>query len=146
MTKEQVIELVRKATNAFERIEELPQLVIAAINGNVFAGGRGTRAGVRCPRCRAACEASACRKPNGVGSRAGGPLRLARLVGRANALDLICTGKEIDGTQMASIGFARARRARTQDFDSSVQQYILDIAGNGPLAIRGAKQIMKVDE
>src|SRR4051794_13534682 len=39
MTKEQVIELVRKATDAFERIEELPQLVIAAINGNVFAGG-----------------------------------------------------------------------------------------------------------
>src|SRR3954451_8113000 len=35
MSKEQVIDLVRKATDAFEAIEELPQLVVAAINGNL---------------------------------------------------------------------------------------------------------------
>jgi enoyl-CoA hydratase/carnithine racemase len=145
MTKEQVIELVRKATDAFEVIESLPQLVIAAINGNVFAGG--VELALACDLRIVAQHAVLCMPEAKWGGfpGAGGPLRLARLVGRSHALDLICTGREIESSRMASIGFAQ-HVVPTQEFEASVQQYIREIAGNGPLAVRGAKQIMKVDE
>jgi enoyl-CoA hydratase/carnithine racemase len=145
MTKEQVIELVRKATDAFEAIEALPQLVICAINGDVFAGG--VELALACDIRLAAQPARLCMPEAKWGGfpGAGGPLRLARLVGRAHALDLICTGKEIDTAEMIRIGFAQHVFSE-QDFASVVQGYIREIGANGPLAIRGAKQIMKVDE
>src|SRR5437879_7755611 len=39
---------------------------------------------------------------------AGGPVRLPRIVGRARALELICTGREIDAAEMERLGLVLA--------------------------------------
>jgi enoyl-CoA hydratase len=145
MTKEQVIDLVHSATNAFEVVEALPQIVIAAINGNVFAGG--VELALACDIRIVAQHARLCMPEAKWGGfpGAGGPLRMGRLTGRANALDVICTAREIGASEMAAIGFAQ-RAVPKQEFASVVQQYIREVGGNGPLAIRGAKEIMKIDE
>lgn len=145
MSKEAVIDLVMLAVEAFDAIEALPQIVIAGLNGIVRAGG--VELALACDIRVAVEHARMCMPEARWGGfpGAGGPLRLARLVGRPRALELICTGREIDAREMEKIGFAQDVVAAS-DFDRALSEFTTRIASSGPLAIRGAKKIMKVDE
>jgi enoyl-CoA hydratase len=74
---------------------------------------------------------------------AGGPVRLPAIVGRARALELICTGREIDAAEMERLGLALSvcpgERLLAEARDLAVR-----IAASGPIATRGAKRIMNV--
>jgi enoyl-CoA hydratase/carnithine racemase len=145
MSKEAVIDLVMLAVAAFDAIEALPQIVIAGLNGIVRAGG--VELALACDIRIAVEHARMCMPEARWGGfpGAGGPLRLARLVGRPRALELICTGREIDVREMEKIGFAQDV-VTASEFDRALSEFTTRIATSGPLAIRGAKKIMKVDE
>lgn len=145
MSKQEVIDLVIEAASAFDAIEMLPQIVIAGLNGEVRAGG--VELALACD-IRIAADHVRMSLPEakwGGFPGAGGPLRLSRLVGRARALELICTGRQIDVQEMEAIGFTQRTVAGT-GFDQALREFVSTIAGSGPLAVRGAKKIMKVDE
>jgi enoyl-CoA hydratase/carnithine racemase len=72
---------------------------------------------------------------------AGAPIRLPQVVGKARALELICTAKEICSTQMAQLGLIQAVYPQ-QSFIQEVAKVAQIIADNGPLATQGAKRIM----
>lgn len=63
-------------------------------------------------------------------------------VGHGRALELICTGREVDATEMDCIGLVQARhpRALVKDAGHAMAQ---TIGINGPLATRGAKRILR---
>ena len=145
MSKQEVIDLVVAAATAFDAIEMLPQVVIAGINGVVRAGG--VELALACD-IRIAADHVHMMLPEakwGGFPGAGGPLRLSRLVGRARALELICSGRQVDSHEMDKIGFVQKVVARP-DFDRALHEFVAMIAGSGPLAVRGAKKIMKVAE
>jgi len=145
MSKEAVIDLVMEAAAAFDAIEALPQIVVAGLNGSLRAGG--VELALACD-IRIAVDHARLSLPEakwGGFPGAGGPLRLSRLVGRARALELICTGREIDAREMDRIGFAQHLFAAST-FDQALRDFVSLIAASGPLAVRGAKKIMKVDE
>lgn len=146
MSKEAVIELVIKAASAFDAIEALPQIVVAGLNGSLRAGG--VELALACDM-RIVAEHARLSLPEakwGGFPGAGGPLRLSRLIGRPRALELICTGREIDAREMDKIGFAQHVVAAA-GFDLALWEFAASlITARGPLAVRGAKKIMKVDE
>jgi enoyl-CoA hydratase/carnithine racemase len=67
---------------------------------------------------------------------------LASLVGRGRALELIGTGREISAKEMERLGLVQAVYATNQLGDSA-GALAARIAEAGPLAIRGAKRIMR---
>jgi enoyl-CoA hydratase/carnithine racemase len=72
---------------------------------------------------------------------AGAPYRLASIVGRARALELICTSRTVDAPEMERIGLVQNVYAS----DRMMQEagaLAARIAAAGPLATRGAKRIM----
>ena len=145
MTKQAVIDLVMEAAAAFDAIEALPQIVVAGLNGKLRAGG--VELALACD-IRIAVDHAHLSLPEakwGGFPGAGGPLRLSRLIGRPRALELICTGREIDSGEMEKIGFVQNVVAAPA-FDQALWEFALIIAASGPLAVRGAKEIMKVDE
>lgn len=146
MSKEAVIELVVQAAAAFDAIDALPQVVVAGLNGSLRAGG--VELALACD-IRIVADHAYLSLPEarwGGFPGAGGPLRLSRLIGRPRALELICTGREIDAHDMDKIGFAQ-RVVPTSDFDQELRAFAASlITARGPLAIRGAKKIMKIDE
>lgn len=145
MSKEAVVSLVVEAAAAFDAFEAVPQIVIAGLNGDVRAGG--VELALACD-IRIAAEHVRFSMPEakwGGFPGAGGPLRLSRLVGRPRALELICTGREIDAREMEKIGFAQNVVAAS-DLDCALAGFASQVAASGPLAVRGAKRIMKVDE
>lgn len=67
--------------------------------------------------------------------------RLPLAVGRARALELICTGRIIDASEMERLGLVQAVVDGTQ-LATATRDMAETIASSGPLAIRGAKRIM----
>lgn len=140
-TKEQIIGLVRMANRTFDAIEALPQIVIAAINGKVLAGA--VELCLACDLRYAAAHATLCMPEAQWGGfpGGGGPVRLPQIVGRARALELICTAREIDANAMQEYGLVQAVYPATS-MREAVATTAARIAANGPLATRGAKRIV----
>lgn len=140
-SKEQIVDLVVLANRTFDAIEALPQIVIAAINGKVLAGA--VELCLACDLRYAAEHATLCMPEAAWGGfpGAGGPVRLPMMVGRARALDLICTAREVSAQEMHEYGIVQAVYASTS-FREAVAATARRIAQNGPLATRGAKRIV----
>jgi enoyl-CoA hydratase/carnithine racemase len=66
---------------------------------------------------------------------------LPNLVGKARALELICTAREIDSAEMNRLGLIQGLYPQAS-FRDEVAKIAQTIANNGPLATRGAKRIM----
>lgn len=94
----------RYAQGIFRDLERLPKPVIAAVNG--FALGGGCELAMAC-HVRIAAEGAKFGQPEvklGLCAGYGGTQRLARLVGRGRALQLLLTGETIDAPEALRIG------------------------------------------
>jgi len=140
-TKEQVLELVRVANRVYDAIEALPQIVIAALNGVARAGA--AELSLACDIRLAASHATIAWPEALWGGfpGAGAPVRLPGLVGRARALELICTGREVNAAEMERLGLVLAVHP-AERLMTEARALAERIAASGPLATRGAKRIV----
>jgi len=142
-TKDEIIGLVRRANRLYDAIEALPQIVIAALNGEARAGAAEL---VLACDIRLAAGHAVFRLPEALWGGfpgAGGPVRLPRIVGRARALELICTGRPVASDEMERIGLVSAVYPAGRLADEA-HALAARIAASGPLATRGAKRIANV--
>jgi len=66
---------------------------------------------------------------------------LPMLVGRARALEIICTGRELDAAELQRLGLVLAVYP-TDRLMAEARALAARIAASGPLATRGAKRII----
>src|SRR3989442_14626281 len=138
--KEQILDLVRIANRLYDAIEALPQIVIAAFNGAARAGA--AELALACDMRLAAAHATF-RLPEALWGGfpgAGGPVRLPAIVGRARALELICTGREIDAGEMERLGLGLAVHPR-EPLLPEAPALAARLGPHRPIATRGAKRI-----
>ena len=142
MAKDDVLKLIRLANETFDAIEALPQIVIAGLNGYVRAGAvelilacdiriAGDHVRLSCPEAKW-----------GGFPGAGAPVRLPGIIGAGRALELLCTCREIDATEMEQIGLIE-RLVTKEDVHAEINRLACAIADNGPLATRGTKRIVR---
>ena len=120
-------------------IEKFPKPVIAAVNG--FALGGGCELAMACD-IRIAAENARFGQPEvnlGVIPGFGGTLRLARLVGKGRAKELIFTGDMIDAQEAYRIGLAN-KVATAEELLTKARSMATKIASKGPVAVRFAKE------
>lgn len=143
LTKEQILGIVRLGNTVFDRIEALPQVTIAALNGTTRAGA--AELSLACDIRIAAAHATFALPEAKWGGfpGAGAPVRLPGVVGRARALEMICTGRELAAEEMERIGLTLATHAADRLMPAA-RELAERIAACGPLAIRGAKRIVNV--
>ena len=127
------------AREAFGRLENMPQVTIAAVNG--FALGGGCEISMACD-IRVASENAKFGQPEcglGILPGFGGTQRLARLVGKGRAKELIFTCDMITAEEAYRIGLANHVVPQEELID-----YCKAMAGrimkNGPFAVALAKQ------
>lgn len=140
MDKQEIVDFVLRGARLRDSLELLPQIVIAALNGK--ARGNGVELALACDM-RFASERATISFPEadmGGIPGGGGPARLPSVVGRARALELLCTGREVGAEEMVRIGFALAAYPHARLMDE-VMAFARRIAEKGPIAIRGAKRI-----
>jgi len=125
----------------FNRIEECPVPVIAAIVG--FALGGGCELAIACD-IRVCGESAKLGQPEvrlGIIPAAGGTYRLPRLVGLGIARELVYTGRMVDAAEALRIGLANAV-VPDAEVVARAMAIANEIAQNGRLAVRGAKQAL----
>jgi enoyl-CoA hydratase len=140
-TKAQILELVRTANRTYDALEALPQIVIAALNGAARAGA--AELSLACDIRLAAAHATFALPEALWGGfpGAGGPVRLPMLVGRARALEIMCTGREVDAAELLRLGLVLAVHP-AERLLAEARALATRIGASGPLATRGAKRIV----
>ncbi|HXG59054.1 MAG TPA: enoyl-CoA hydratase-related protein [Thermoanaerobaculia bacterium] len=119
------------------RIERFPKPVIAAING--FALGGGCELALAC-HIRIASEKAQIGLPEvtlGIIPGYGGTQRMARLVGKAKALELICTGDRISAAEAERIGLVNKVVPHDQ-LMAAAEEMARRIMSRGPVAVRAS--------
>jgi enoyl-CoA hydratase len=117
----------------YARIEAMDKPVIAAIDG--WAMGGGLELAMAC-HIRVASTASRMGQPEvklGIVPGWGGTQRLARLVGRGRALEMLLTGDPIDAEQALRIGLVEHLTA-PGEAAAKAQEIAAKILKNGPVA------------
>ena len=124
----------RHGQAVFRRIETSPKPVVAAING--FALGGGCELAMAC-HVRIASESAKFGQPEvklGITPGFGGTQRLARLVGRGRAMQLLLTGEQIGAAEALRIGLVNAVAAPAELLDAA-RKMVGQMIANAPLAI-----------
>lgn len=118
----------------FRMFEASSKPVIAAVNG--FALGGGCELALAC-HIRIASEQAKFGQPEvklGICPGYGGTQRLARIVGRGRALELLLTGETIDAAEAFRIGLVN-RVVAADSLMNAAAELLRQILANGPLAV-----------
>jgi enoyl-CoA hydratase len=130
-------ETSERGQRVFRAIERFPKPVIAAING--FALGGGCELALAC-HIRIASEKAQLGLPEvtlGIIPGYGGTQRMARLLGKGKALELILTGDRVDAAEAERIGLVN-KVVPADQLMSTAEELARTIAKRGPLAVRAA--------
>ncbi len=131
-------EVSRVGREVFARIERLSKPTIAAINGHIV--GDGLNLALACD-LRIASETATIRLPEvAYGFIPGWGLihRLVTLVGRANAYELLLTGRQVDATRARAIGLINEVVWSDRLMDEVLGR-AQKMAGFSPAALRAVK-------
>jgi enoyl-CoA hydratase len=104
LSAEDAPEFARFGQTLMQKIDELPQLVIAAINGHCFGGALDLA--VACDARIASPNAKFAHPGTGLGiiTGWGGTQRLPRLIGHANSFEMFFTASPINAERALNIG------------------------------------------
>jgi enoyl-CoA hydratase len=130
-------EVSQKGQDVFLQIERFPKPVIAAING--FALGGGCELALAC-HIRIASEKAQLGLPEvtlGIIPGYGGTQRMARLVGKAKAFELVCSGDRIGAAEAEKIGLVN-KVVPAEQLGAAAEELARKIASRGPAAVRAA--------
>ena len=122
----------------YDEIEDYEKPTIAAVNG--LALGGGCELAMACD-IRIASENARFGQPEvnlSIIPGAGGTQRLARLVGKGKATEMILTGEIIDAEEAQRVGLV-TRVISSDELVDAVRETARSIMSKGPLAIRLAK-------
>ena len=128
------IEVSRAGQDAFRFIETMRKPVVAALNG--FALGGGLELALAC-HMRLASENAKLGLPEvklGIIPGYGGTVRLARLVGRGRALEMILTGEMVDAAEAFRIGLVNHVVPQAELLNAA-ESLVGKIVANGPVAV-----------
>ena len=128
--------------DVFTRLEQLPVVTIAAVNG--YALGGGCELALACD-LRICAEDARLGQPEimlGVIPGAGGTQRLPRLVGSGRAKELIYTGRFVEPAEALSIGLVNEVVASTDVYGRAVERAEAFAAGP-TVALMAAKQAIQ---
>jgi enoyl-CoA hydratase len=132
---------VRWGQEVLRRLERLPQVSIAAVNGYAFGGG--LELALACD-LRVAADTAQLGVPEvrvGLIPGWGGTQRLLRLVGPSRARDLVFTGRAVPAEEALRLGLV-SRVVAASQLLAACQALAREISGGSPTAVRAAKRAL----
>lgn len=140
MSKEQVPVFVSQLRSTFSALSKLPMPTIAAVDGAALGGGLEL---ALCCDMRVAGGKAVLGLPEtklAIIPGAGGTQRLPRLIGSSKSMDLIYTGRRLNSQEALQLGLVNRQTTVDGGAYEVAMQLAEEIAENGPIALRMAKQ------
>jgi methylglutaconyl-CoA hydratase len=143
MKEDEVRSTVKLIGDTITAVENLPQPVIAALNGSAFGGG--LELALACDIRIAAdhTKLGLTETSLGIIPGAGGTQRLPRLIGIAKAKELILTARKVDAYEADRLGLI-SRICDSQRLMDEAISIATEIARNAPLALVAAKKAINL--
>ena len=123
------------------RIEQIPQPVIAAVNGFALGGGCELALGCDIRHCSENAMFAQPEVQLGIPPGWGGSQRLARVVGPGYAAEMIYTGNRVEAQEALRIGLVNAVHPQAELMDG-VRSIAAAIAEASPQAVRASKRLI----
>jgi enoyl-CoA hydratase len=130
-------EMAMRGQHVYELVEHLGKPTIAAVNG--FALGGGCELAMACT-FRLAADTARLGLPEinlGIIPGYAGTQRLARLVGRDRAMDLVLSGRHVSAADALAMGLV-TRVVPAASLMDEARAWAAELAGKAPLAVRYA--------
>lgn len=128
--------------DVYHALENQTKPILAAVNGYALGGGLEL---ALCCDIRIASETASLGLPEvslGIMPGAGGTQRLSRIVGMAQALDLVLTGERIDARAALAIGLV-TRVVPPGKLMKTARELAENICRKAPLGVRFAKEAVR---
>jgi enoyl-CoA hydratase len=137
---------IKKMQRAFSAIAECSKPVIAAVHG--YCIGAGIDLITACDIRLAAADAvfSVRETKLAMVADVGTMQRLPRIVDPGRAAELVFTGKDFDAAEASAMGLVSHVYADRKELLRNAAEMARDIAANSPLAVQGAKAILRSNE
>jgi enoyl-CoA hydratase len=131
-----------ECNRAFRNLETLPVPTVAALNGYTLGGG--LELALACDLRIASKKARLAFPETGLGITpgSGGTQRLSRLAGPAVAMEMIFTGRMINGEEALNMGIV-SDTAEPEELMNVVNAFCDKICQKAPIAIRAAKRAIR---
>jgi methylglutaconyl-CoA hydratase len=140
-TREENLRDARTAAAMFAAIDTLPMPVIAQIHGAALGGGAGLAAVADIVVAADDATFGFTEVKLGLIPAMIAPYVLAK-IGQSAARELFITGRRFNAAHAKDIGLVHAT-APAADLIDRVNKYLIDIAANGPEAMRAAKALLR---
>jgi len=138
-TEQQTRDYVLRIGDTFTAVAALPQPTIAVLNGVAFGGGLELALACDLRVASSAAKLGLTETSLAIIPGAGGTQRLPRVVGMAKAKELILAARRLPAEEALRIGLVNAVAA-PGELRACALELAGAIAGNGPLAVRAAKE------
>jgi enoyl-CoA hydratase len=121
--------------------ETMPQIVIAAINGQAWGGGLELSLACTLRIAGPAASLGLCEVGLGLIPGGGGTQRLPRLIGAGRAAEMVLTSRPVDAEEAQRIGLVQTVLPDSPFIDA-VLEWVAPLAANPPQALRAAKKAL----
>lgn len=138
---EETIAMSEHAHGLFDKFDNLPKPIIAAVNG--FAMGGGTELAIACD-LRVASKKAVFALPEvglGVAPCYGGTQRLPRLIGAGHAKDMLFTGRKVKADEALAMGLVD-RVVEPEELMDAATELMRSILKNAPIAVSVCKRLV----
>ncbi len=129
-------------SNLTVRMRDLPQVIIAAVNGPAFGGGLALACAADIRVASASAKfCSAFIRTGLSGTDIGITYLLPRLIGNANAFDLILTGRDIDVAEALRMGLV-SRVVADEELQELALSYARGMSSYTASGLRTTKEVL----
>ncbi len=137
---------VKRLQGAITSVAECPVPVVAAVHGYCLGGGVDliTACDIRLAAAGAVFSVRETRMA--MVADVGTLQRLPKLVAPGHVAELVYTGRDIDAHRAEAIGLVNAVHPDVEALHAAARALADEIAANSPLAVRGAKAVLRTGE
>lgn len=141
LSEEEISKFTESGLELFQRIEDFPKAIIAAINGVCLGGGLELAAACDIRIAAAEIKIGTPEVSLGLIPAWGGSSRLPFLIGMSRAKEMILTGTIISSEEAEKIGLV-SKVVPADELASTASFTAAKIADNAPIAVAEAKRVM----
>lgn len=139
----QLLDLIRRYQEAFNRVERCSKPVIAALHGWCIGGAIDLAAACDVRLASRDARISVREVKVAIVADLGSLQRLPRIVGQGNARELALTGKDVGAERAQTMGLVGEIYDDREALLEGARAMAREIAANPPLVVQGIKQVMR---
>ncbi|MCP4134087.1 MAG: enoyl-CoA hydratase/isomerase family protein [bacterium] len=139
------VDFLKRGQDVWNKIEDFPKPVIAALNGHALGGGCELAMACHFRFLKKGARIGLTETNLGIMPGYGGTLRLPRLIGRAKALEYMVLGKQIESDEAEEMGLVN-RLCEEGAVMGEALEFAGQLSKRPPLSVRALLKIMSMSE